>query len=175
MSPLHQGLAAGLLVIGTLMSQAGCKPLTQYDITLNDQVVYQPTPALRIEGIADPGLKNCLQQTLIDAQIREHDVLEQLNCSDAGILSLAGLEQFPSIRSLKLSGNAVRNLLVLERLTELQQLWLNRNDIVDPIPVLRMSSLRQLDLADNPGLQCPSSDQIPASMQLTLPDHCKTT
>ena len=175
MSQLHQGLAAGLLVIGTLLSQAGCTPLAQYDITLNDQIVYQPTPAIRVGGIADPGLKNCLEQTLIDAQISEHDALEQLNCSDAGIVSLAGLEQFPSIRSLKLSGNGVRNLLVLERLTDLQQLWLDSNDIVDPIPVLRIRSLRQLDLADNPGLQCPSSDQIPASMHLTLPDHCKAT
>lgn len=164
----------GLLAIST-MPQAGCTQLSQYDITINDRSVYEPTPPLRVQGIEDPALEDCLQQTITDTRTTEPSALVKLNCSDAGIVSLSGLEQFHGLRSLKLSGNTIRNLLALERLTELQQLWLNSNNIVDPIPVLRMPSLRQLDLTDNPRLQCPVSDKIPSSLQLTLPDHCNTT
>ena len=101
--------------------------------------------------------------------------LINLNCSAAGITSLAGLAQFDQIRSLKLSGNTIRNLLELARLEDLEQLWLDDNDIIDPVPVLRMTSLRALDLDGNPQLQCPSSDKIPLNLQLNLPDHCNAT
>jgi Leucine-rich repeat (LRR) protein len=171
MSQLHTGLAARLIIASTML-QAGCTQLDRYDITINDVTVYEPNPLLAVEAIEDLALERCLQQTLTDAKANELNSLESVNCSDAGIASLAGLEQFNGIRSLKLSGNAIRNLLVLERLTELEQLWLDNNNIVDPIPVLRIPSLRRLDLADNPKLQCPALAQIPLNMQVTLPDHC---
>jgi Leucine-rich repeat (LRR) protein len=173
MGLLHTGLVAGLLFI--VMIQTGCTALEQYDITINNVTVYEPVASPAVQGVEDPALEDCLQQTLEDTQASEPNTLERLNCSNAGISTLAGLEQFQNIRSLKLSGNRIRNLLVLERLTKLQQLWLDGNDIVDPIPVLRLSSLRQLDLADNPRLQCPAHPAIPASMELTLPGHCKPT
>jgi Leucine-rich repeat (LRR) protein len=169
------GLATGVLVFSAMMLPVGCSQLSQYDITINDRIVYEPASQLPLGGIADPSLEGCLRQTLMDAEISEPGSLEQLNCSNAGIESLEGLEQFDGIRSLKLSGNKIRNLLALERLKALRQLWLDNNNVVDPIPVLRMTSLRQLDLTNNPGLQCPSSDRIPSSMQLTLPDHCDAT
>ena len=173
MGLLHTGLVAGLLF--SVMMQTGCTALEQYDITINNVAVYEPVPSPPLQGIEDPALEDCLKQTLEDAQASEPNTLERLNCSDAGISILTGLEQFQNIRSLKLSGNRIRNLLVLERLTKLQQLWLDGNDIVDPVPVLRLPSLRQLDLADNPRLQCPAHHTTPASMKLTLPDHCETT
>ena len=174
MSQLHEGLATARLIVGTMLL-AGCAQLGQYDITINNVAVYAPDALLHVEGIEDPALSACLEQTAMDVRAAGIDSLLTLNCSAAGIVSLAGLEQFGGIQSLKLSGNNIRNLLALERLTALQQLWLDGNDIVDPIPVLRLPALIQLDLTDNPVLQCPPPDTIPANMQLTLPDHCTAT
>ena len=164
-------LARGLLVI-LLVLGAGCAELEQYDITVNDVTVYEPSAPYKVSGIEDPALAACLTQSLLDIDARAATDLVALNCSDAGIQSLAGLEQFTQIQSMKLSSNDIRNLLVLERLTALNQLWLDDNDVVDPIPVLRMTNLKQLNLADNPRLQCPTREELPRYLSVTLPDHC---
>ena len=64
---------------------------------------------------------------------------------------------------------------MLERLEQLEQLWLDRNDVVDPIPMLRLTSRRELDLRNNPLLQCPEADEIPLTLQLSLPEHCEAS
>ncbi|MDG2460805.1 MAG: leucine-rich repeat domain-containing protein [Luminiphilus sp.] len=167
-------LAVGLLV-ASFVILAGCSQLSRYDITVNNVTVYEAAIPYQVEAVADKALENCLQQTLVDQRLTETSDLTALNCSDAGIRSLAGIEQFAQIRSLKLSGNGIRNLVVLERLERLEQLWLDANDIIDPIPVLRMTAIRQLDLADNPQLQCPEGADIPPELKLTLPDHCEVS
>ena len=164
-------LARGLLII-LLVLGAGCAELEQYDITVNDVTVYEPSAPYKVSGIEDPALAACLTQSLLDIDARAATDLVALNCSDAGIQSLAGLEQFTQIQSMKLSSNDIRNLLVLERLTALNQLWLDSNDIVDPIPVLRMTNLKQLNLAGNARLQCPDPEDVPRDLSLDLPDHC---
>ena len=164
-------LACALLII-LLMSGTGCAQLGQYDIKVNNVTVYEPPAPYRVSGIEDPALAACLSQSLLDIDARIATDLFALNCSDAGIQSLAGLEQFTQIQSMKLSGNDIRNLLVLARLTALNQLWLDNNDIVDPIPVLRMSHLKELNLAGNARLQCPDPKDVPRHLSLNLPDHC---
>ena len=164
-------LAGGLLVI-LLVLVTGCAELGQYDITVNDVTVYEPSAPYSVNGIEDPALAACLTQSLLDIGARAATDLVALNCSDAGIQSLAGLEQFTQIQSMKLSSNNIRNLLVLERLTVLHQLWLDDNEVVDPIPVLRMTNLKELNLAGNPHLQCPTREEFPRYLSVTLPDHC---
>lgn len=164
-------LVRGLL-FALLVSGAGCAELGRYDITVNDVMVYEPTAPYRVGGIEDSALADCLTQSLLDIDAQAATDLVALNCSDAGIQSLAGLEQFSLIRSMKLSNNDIRNLLVLERLTALRQLWLDDNDVVDPIPVLRMTNLEELYLAGNPRLQCPDPEDVPHHLSLNLPDHC---
>ena len=164
-------LARGLLVI-LLVLVTGCAELGQYDITVNDVTVYEPSAPYSVNGIEDPALAACLTQSLLDIGARAATDLVALNCSDAGIQSLAGLEQFTQIQSMKLSSNNIRNLLVLERLTVLHQLWLDDNDVVDPIPVLRMTNLKELNLAGNPHLQCPTREEFPRYLSVTFPDHC---
>ena len=171
MKLLQTELARTLLIV-LLMSGASCAELGQYDITVNNVTVYEPSAPYRVSGIEDPALAACLSQSLLDIDARMATDLLALNCSDAGIQSLAGLEQFTQIQSMKLSSNDIRNLLVLERLTALNQLWLDNNDIVDPIPVLRMSHLEALNLAGNVRLQCPDPEDVPRDLSLNLPDHC---
>ena len=171
MKPFRKGLRATFALISIALMTA-CSTLGEYDITVNDVTVYEPASPLRVDGIEDTALQNCLQQTADDIEATEPRDIMSLNCSDAGITSLAGLSQFDQIRLLKLNDNAIRNLLELERLEALEQLWLDNNDVVDTIPVLGMSGLRTLNLQGNPRLQCPSSDKIPSTLQLTLPEHC---
>ena len=165
-------LARGLLVI-LMVLVTGCAELGQYDITVNDVTVYAPSAPYSVNGIEDPALAACLTQSLLDIGARAATDLVALNCSDAGIQSLAGLEQFTQIQSMKLSSNNIRNLLIIERLTALRQLWLDDNDVVDPIPVLRMTALKELNLAGNLRLQCPDPSDVPQRLSLNLPDHCK--
>ena len=171
MKPFRKGLRATFALISIALVTA-CSTLGEYDITVNDVTVYEPASPLRVDGVQDAALQNCLQQTADDIGATEQSDIAGLNCSDAGINSLAGLSQFHQIRLLKLNGNAIRNLLELERLEALEQLWLNKNDIIDAIPVLGISGLRTLNLQGNPRLQCPPSDNIPPTLQLTLPEHC---
>jgi hypothetical protein len=174
MSQFSTGLAAAYLSLGALLL-SGCTQLEKYDITVNDVTVYEPAPVIKVENVADTALRGCLQQTVWDHEATSPSALKILNCSEAGIQSLDGLEQFSALSSVKLSGNQIRNLLVLERLEALEQLWLDNNDIVDPIPVLRMTTLRSLNLTNNPALQCPKRSDIPTSLQLKLPSHCQST
>ena len=171
MKPFRTGLSAAFALIGIPLMTA-CSTLSEYDITVNDVTVYEAASPFRVDGIEDTALRDCLQQTADDIGATEHSDMVSLNCSDAGITSLAGLSQFVQIRLLKLSDNAIRNLLELGRLEALEQLWLDNNDIIDAIPVLRMSGLRALNLQGNPRLQCPPSGTISPTLQLTLPEHC---
>ena len=174
MSQFHTGLAIALGLTATAL-MTGCTSWREYDITVNEVTIYAPATPLRVDGIDDPALRDCLQQTAADMEAHVVADLINLNCSAAGITSLTGLAQFDQIRLLKLSGNTIRNLLELARLEDLKQLWLDDNDIIDPVPVLKMPSLHTLDLDGNPQLQCPSSDKIPLNLQLNLPDHCNAT
>ena len=171
MSQFSTRLAAACLAAGVLLI-SNCAQLGTYDITVNDVIVYEPTPVIKVDNVADPALHECLQQTAVDIEATSSSALTILNCSDAGIRSLDGLEHFATLSSIKLSGNRIRNVVVLERLGGLQQLWLDDNDIVDPIPVLRMKTLRILNLKGNPALQCPKATDIPSGLQLSLPSHC---
>ena len=171
MKPFRTGLSVASALIGIVLMTA-CSTLGEYDITVNDVTIYQPAAPLHVNGIEDAALRNCLQQTADDIGATQPSDVMSLNCSDAGITSLAGLSQFDQIRLLKLNDNAIRNLLELERLEALEQLWLDSNDIIDAIPLLAMNGLRTLNLQGNPRLQCPSSDKIPPTLQLTLPEHC---
>ena len=170
---LFETESARALLIGLLMSGTGCAELGQYDITVNNVTVYKPPALFTVSGVIDSALTACLTQSLLDVDARMATDLVSLNCSDAGIESLTGLEQFTQIQSMKLSGNDIRNLLVLERLTALNQLWLDNNDVVDPIPVLRMTGLKELNLAGNQHLQCPDPKDVPLHLSLNLPKHCK--
>ena len=170
---LFETESARALLIALLMSGTSCAELGRYDITVNNVTVYEPSAAYTVSGIEDPALTACLTQSLLDIDARMATDLVSLNCSDAGIRSLAGLEQFTQIQSMKLSSNDIRNLLVLERLNALKQLWLDNNDVVDPIPVLRMTGLKELNLAGNPCLQCPDPKDVPRHLSLNLPNHCK--
>ena len=161
---------AGTILLA-LASLQGCG---NYDITLNEQLVYEPAKLFRDYDIADAALSACIEQRIADEFITQASDLTQLNCSNAGIEKLDGLALFTDLQELKLSENSIRNLVELGPLKQLRQLWLDTNQVVDPVPLARLQLLETLDLSGNDPLQCPSESIFSRVPSLSLPEHCKT-
>lgn len=153
----------------TLALLAGC---TNYDITVNDKLVYSPKTLFSDFDAPDPGLNSCLEQAIFDAKIDQAGALKHLNCSHGGIETLEGLEVFTGLIQLKLSVNKIRNLAPLVNLIHLQELYLDDNVVVDPVPLYPLSAMRTLNLSGNAVLQCPQTTAFAHLGSLTLPNHC---
>jgi Leucine-rich repeat (LRR) protein len=162
----------GLLII-TLI--AGCKT---YSVSLNNNVVYTPASLFKDFVIDDAHLRNCVEQTIIDEKITKADDLKQLNCSHAGISSLAGLEKFHQIEQLNLAENALQSIAPLSNFSQLRVLILRKNNLTNAEPLLHMLALRELDISDNAKLSCGDLKQVAANfhqgdLKLVLPSQCK--
>ena len=160
-----------MLILSALV---GCGNLDQYDITLNDRTLYTPRDLFEDYYLPDIALSNCVAQAIEDGQVFAAGGLEVLNCSEAGIQSLAGLSRFTGLRRLKLSDNDIRNLVELSKLTELEELRLDGNKIVDIVPVTTLSSLNVVSLDDNPALQCHSLARFRGQVEIIAPEHCSS-
>ena len=157
------------LLATLLLLSAGCSDL---DFKVNDQVVYSPRPLLSGFELADAALQACVEQAVVDQKVTLAKDLHILNCSHAGITTLAGLDTFSGLKQLKLSANAIRNLAPLGKLSSLEALYLDDNQVVDPIPLYDLLSLNILDLSGNKSLQCPAGNALFRLDELTLPEHC---
>ena len=145
----------------------------QYDVTLNDQLVYQPKRLFRDYTITDTALAACVAQAIADEHVTEAIDLQQLNCSHAGVTSLEGLAIFSGLKGIRLSDNRIRNLVELSNMVQLETVMLDKNSIVDPVPLRHMRALASLDLAGNSALQCPQHGEFDHVATLELPVHCK--
>lgn len=77
--------------------------------------------------------------------------LQELNLSDCGLSTLAGLEQAQRLTILDVSNNTIRNLEPLASLSGLTELYLqNNNAIVDLSIVGELTKLEKLDVSYNP-------------------------
>ena len=142
-----------------------------YDIKINDRVVYTPAPLFDEFSVADEALHTCLAETIDEYLITSVAQLTELNCSNAGIVSLDGLATFTALVNVRLSSNQIRNLVELGKLANLRELYLDDNHIVDPVPLYQLQRLSYLDISDNPALQCPRHN-FPSTTTVLLPDHC---
>lgn len=86
------------------------------------------------------------QQPIVPADVAG---LTSLECADAGIDDLTGLEHFVGLEHLTLWENHVADLAPLAGLTSLQTLQLGNNEISDLSPLEGMTTLEALGLADN--------------------------
>ncbi len=154
---------------------AGCK---SYSVSLNNNVVYTPPSLFKDFTIADTHLRACVEQTIIDNHITKAEDLKQLNCSHAGISSLAGLEKFYSLEQLNLSENTLQSIAQLSNFSQLKVLILRKNNLTSAEPLLRMLALRELDISENAKLSCGDIKQFAknshqGNLKLTLPEQCK--
>ncbi|RYZ97584.1 MAG: leucine-rich repeat domain-containing protein [Moraxellaceae bacterium] len=153
---------------------AGCKT---YSLSVNNNVVYTPPSLFKDFTIADARLRACVEQTILDKQITKAEDLKQLNCSHAGVNSLAGLEKFHAIEQLNLAENALQSVAPITNFSQLKVLILRKNNLTSAEPLLHLLALREVDLSENAKLACNDLKQVAANfhkgdLKLTLPEQC---
>lgn len=149
-----------------------------YAVKINDNVVYTPAPLLSDFVIADVNLRKCIQQTIEDKKITDAKQLRLLNCSNAGIANLTGLESFSELEELNLANNLLETLAPLGKLTHLKVLVLRDNKLTSIAPLLQLMHLSLLDLEQNPRLGCGDIKQLVANQERTQakiiePQQCR--
>ncbi|MBU1191779.1 MAG: leucine-rich repeat domain-containing protein, partial [Gammaproteobacteria bacterium] len=101
--------------------------------------------------LSDPELQQCLEETALSESWTQTEQVTHLACADRNIESASGLDNFPDLTSLDLSGNALMSAAGMHSLTGLVQLLLSDNagmDINDIAPILANNTgLTHLGLA----------------------------
>lgn len=162
---VFRGLALPLLCL-----LAACQ---QYDLTVNDRVVYTPRPLFSDYSAADPALQRCLESAIDEGKITRANQLTELSCRDADITSLAGIGTFSGLRQLDLGDNALGDIGPLDALIALEEVYLADNRIEDPLPLASLQALDTVDLRGNRGLHCPDRQALLRVTRLLLPSHCQ--
>lgn len=119
---------APLIVAGISIALSGC---SRYAFSVNDNELYRPAPLYTDSQVADEALAACIKQTIYDKRITKVEQLQSLNCSNAGIRSLAGLEHFAWLQKLDVSNNNISDSGALRRLNQLQYLKISGNPQLD--------------------------------------------
>lgn len=158
-----------ILILAGILLGSGCQ---QYDVTVNERVVYTPRPLLTDIRARDPALRRCLQDAIENQRISSPAALEALDCPSAGVASVQGLGQFPGLRRLNLAHNALRQVEELGMLESLTELSLENNRIEDAAPLYPLKQLAVLNLRGNPALRCPPTGALAGLERLSLPRHC---
>lgn len=169
MNPKFSVVAAGIAV--SLAFVAGC---AGYTYTVNERTVFEK-PALFSEyEIADENLRICVEQAIKDGGISSADALENLNCSNAGIARLQGIEIFRKLRGIGIDDNAVSDLSPLYTLEKLELLQVRDNALVSLDTRLCQGSAKQIALAGNDQLACADIVALHAcgATIIDQPTHC---
>lgn len=153
---------------------AGCKT---YSLSVNDKLVYTPASLFKDFAITDAHLRACVEQTIVDNHITKAESLKQLNCSHAGINSLAGLEKFYSIEQLNLAENTLQSIAPITNFSQLKVLILRKNNLTNAEPLLHLLALREVDISDNEKLACSDLKQLASNfhqgeLKIVLPEQC---
>lgn len=104
----------------------------------------EPEPEL-----ADPALVDCVEDQA--GSLEEGDLadLQHLECQDAGIASLEGMELLPNLETLSLFENEIEDISPLAALSDLEELQLGANRIGDVSPLAELAELSRLGLGSN--------------------------
>lgn len=144
-----------------------------YELTLNERTLYDPTEFQRSVHLPDPGLQACVKTVLSTQKITGPGKLKKLLCGPGAIVSLEGLAIFTHLEHIGLADNAVSDLSELGELKQLKQLNLGNNQIVDASVLVTLSNLNWLNLEKNNDLHCDTLRSLKESVTLVLPNHCK--
>jgi Leucine-rich repeat (LRR) protein len=167
-------ITGSFLVAGSFLVM-GCK---NYSVNVNENVVYTPPSIFKGYQITDTKLRDCVEQTIFDQHITKAEDLTRLNCSNAGIASLAGLETFFALKELNLTNNKVTDINTIGQLGRLEKLMLGNNKIRNASPLLHLLHLKQLDVKENPQMECKDLKQLARNLtdqktEITLPGQCR--
>ena len=153
-------------------SDLGCHG---YSYTLNNREIFSPPRLFTDYQMADRALQDCVQQAIEDQSITDAGQLKDLNCSRAGITSLAGIGTFPALARLGLDGNALTSVAPLASLKKLELLQVRDNRLTGFEAALCGSAGRKLALAGNTGFRCEDLGKLTAcGVELVdSPAHCQ--
>lgn len=161
-----------LLSLLLMLALTSC---ADYDVKVNEKVVYSPPKLFSDFKIADESLQTCVQQTIADQGITKSAQLTQLSCTNGNIRRLEGIERFTALQQLNLSNNALQDIGVLADLPVLQTLLLAGNKIKTVAALGENTALLKLNVEDNANLNCETvlelMNQLPA-LQANLPKTC---
>ncbi len=163
-------LKPATLALAGLATITGC---TDYSFSLNQKVLYTPPSLFSDFSVEDEHLQNCLQQTIIDQQVVAAKQLLTLNCSNANITSVAGIELFAQLQKVNFDHNGIDDIKPLASLRDLQLLLLNSNELTDITPLATLENIDRLELSDNPALSCQQPYWAHIPKTLVLPKQCK--
>ena len=167
-APLKSSL---FLALGTLFL-SGC---SQYDIKVNEQLIYSPKKIFVDFEVSDPNLQTCIDQTLKDQNATSASALTRLACTDAGITELKGLRAFPQLQFLSLHSNLITSLAEIATLSELKELNVADNAVINASGILSLLKLEKVDLRGNPALECRELTQLQRFTQVEVfsPKQCE--
>ena len=138
-----------LLFLLTTFGLIGCG---DYLYTFNEQPIFSPPELFSDYSLTDTSLQSCTEQAIFDQKVTQANQLTHLNCSNAGISKLDGLEIFSRLTHINLNGNKLVAIKPLLFLSHLQ--------------IVTLDSNKHLDCKD--GIQL--SNQVNGSVK--LPSHC---
>lgn len=149
----------------------------KYAVSVNNKVVYMPPHLFNDFAISDVHLRTCVEQTISDNHITAAGDLKQLNCSNAGIVNLSGLDIFYAIEQINLAENAISSITPLSKLSALHSVILRKNQLTSAEPLLHLLHLRDLDISENEKLACGDLKQLvnnfhSGELNATLPAQC---
>ena len=145
----HYSLTTLFTLTVLALGLTSCK---DYTYTLNEQPIFTSPELFSNYDISDTSLKSCTEQAIFDQNVTRANQLTHLNCSNAGISELKGLEIFTSLTHINLSGNK----------------------LVQVKPLLFLSQLQMVALETNKHLDCRDGRQLTNQVNgsVKLPAHC---
>ncbi|MEH6549526.1 MAG: leucine-rich repeat domain-containing protein [Pseudomonadales bacterium] len=146
-----------------------------YPMSFNNRNVFEEDPLFTNYEIADVALAACVKQSIADQKASRSNGLLHLNCSEAGIMSLAGIETFYALEHLNVSSNEISKLDEINSLGRLETLDISNNSITSVVRLSDLNHLSKVDLSGNAALDCASTKVLSeiVGSGLSLPDHCK--
>lgn len=149
----------------------GCQ---RYAVSVNDNRVYEPPALFADYDIRDRHLKSCIQDIIIEDNIRAANQLKRVVCASGDISDLSGLSRFTEIEQLGLAGNSISSITELAKLTSLSHADLSSNNIANFTPLSTLPRLKYLKLSGNSAANCDSiqQEQVTKIEQYVAPEHC---
>ncbi len=99
--------------------------------------------------LEDPALIDCIQEQIGSTDEDDLAGAEHLDCTDAGVESIEGLQMMTGLKTLSLFENKVWDLRPLAELTGLEELQLGSNNIGEIYPLASLTNLERLGLGSN--------------------------
>ena len=140
------------------------------------KVVFPANAQFSNIDFSDPLLAQCVESEAASNGWNSTGDVTSLNCQQAGITSLGGVQSFVNLETLNLSGSQVDDIFLLSALTNLQELDLSSiTGLTDIDTLLTLETLKTLHLngSGNGNLNCDDLDALSLVLEtFTRPDNC---